>query len=102
MNTDTKHTPTPWAVDGRFGIVATEILNDGKPHVRDVATAGAPWRTTEDNVANAAFIVKAANSHDALVAAAKWAIRALETKDDAAESYALRDLEVALKLAEGK
>lgn len=91
-----KHTPTPWAVEGKFGIVATEILNDGKPHVRDVATTGIGWRPGEDNIANAAFIVRAVNAHDALVTTLETALYAISENQ---LGYAVGKIKDALKLA---
>ena len=55
----TTHTPTPWTVNGSF------IQSDKKT----VANVG-DWNTRLDvDEANAAFIVRACNSHAALVAA---------------------------------
>ena len=58
-----EHTPTPWAVGARaFLRVET---SDGKT----VATTGSDSDLRDQWEANAAFIVKAVNAHDALVEA---------------------------------
>lgn len=71
MTTETKatHTPGPWKTGGVMTRV--EVLPDGwnmPMCVADCHTKSAP-NSEAERVANAAFIVRACNSHDALVAA---------------------------------
>lgn len=62
------HTPTPWHFD------ELESRPDGCGYIRceadplEISHHGDMSRSREENLANAAFIVKAVNSHDALVA----------------------------------
>ena len=60
----TQHTPTPWAASG-----VTVYGSDGgaRNTVADTTCCGSMTREADE--ANAAFIVRAVNSHDALVAA---------------------------------
>lgn len=64
-----EHTPTPWyffELDRRpdgCGYIRVETDNFEISHHGDMG------RSREENLANAAFIVKACNSHDALVKA---------------------------------
>lgn len=92
------HTPTPWTehmvntatVNIRAGeiSIAAVYRHIGSPVLQDRAGEG-------DN--NAAFIVRACNSHEALVAAAT---RALGYTDDTKDGEALKqELLAALKLA---
>jgi hypothetical protein len=71
-----QHTPTPWTVmaDGRH------IVRNTKDGTTIVADCGEPSRhfVKEPEKGNAAFIVRACNSHEALVAALKAAMPALE------------------------
>ncbi|MDP2952895.1 MAG: hypothetical protein Q8O76_06235 [Chloroflexota bacterium] len=62
----TEHTPTPWVVD------AKPIMGNSGPAIRTVGRhiARMGWNDEEDK-ANAAFIVRAVNSHDGLLAAVK-------------------------------
>lgn len=71
----TEHTPTPWCVPSGDGNEHLICLGDEPDHPgpilmvlrAPVGRARAP--TDADTTANAAFIVKAVNSHDALVKA---------------------------------
>lgn len=59
-----KHTPTPWGVpDG--GTQPTITTADESKHIATMADTG------DEMEANAAFIVRAVNCHEALVAALK-------------------------------
>lgn len=59
--TDTKHTPTPWGISGN-------LLVSGDRHVQN-NRVGATFNYRGNAKANAAFIVRAVNAHEALVAA---------------------------------
>lgn len=60
-----EHTPTPWEQDGAYVVSRLTDI----PHV-DIADCARPLTSSVAlGKANAAFIVKAVNSHDALVAA---------------------------------
>ena len=60
------HTPTPWTVEPGDSIL--KILSGGH-RIADVGDAPYWQRFTAEHEANAAFIVRACNAHDALVAA---------------------------------
>ena len=88
----TQHTPTPWSYDGR-DIWATNSGN---------AVNVARLLTPKLAEANAAFIVKAVNSHAALVEALKAAQSYIETPGDLSRpevTFLQEDIEIALKLA---
>lgn len=107
---ETSHTPTPWELgaDGR-GIMADNqklilhVKNTGPEH------AGKPGHVSvRESLANAAFIVRAVNSHDELLEAAKNARNVLaalavgDLKQVRADSSALLALRSAIAKAEGK
>lgn len=70
-----EHTPTPWHFE------ELEHRPDGCGYIRhetdrfEISHHGDTGRTREENLANAALIVKAVNSHDALVNALQNARR---------------------------
>ena len=100
----TEHTPTPWKIDDNnslpLGVIADNADGDG------IAEIG---KRNSENLANASFIVRAVNSHDALVAAVATAhelltdsLRASADNDTADTIDAvLIEMNKALKLAEG-
>ena len=66
--TEQKHTPTPWAIKRTedWATLSVSIVDsDGQ----EVATITPRGSTPDEMEANAAFIVTACNSHDALVEA---------------------------------
>ncbi len=86
------HTPTPWHIEsvavGAFKSVVSLVSGtDGK--VTNITCSDA----------DAAFIVRAVNAHDAMVEAATWAI-AVISNPDAQET--VNKLRAALKLALGE
>ena len=109
----TKHTPTPWTcegeVDGRHHAVA--IMAEGARPAHPLIAQmlfGLGRVEKETALANAAFIVRAVNSHEALVEACKEAIVMAEILcwHTATQSPALKSrynkLVEALNKAEGK
>lgn len=67
---NSKHTPTPWfaSEDGDGENYGASTLVDARNGY--IASVGAPFaEVAEENLANAAFIVRAVNAHDDLVAA---------------------------------
>lgn len=73
-----EHSPLPWSVDPHNNILAsydTDAINpdDGKPGDCPVVAKipGMFGASSDTAQANAAFIVRAVNSHDALVSALK-------------------------------
>lgn len=109
MSNTAQHTPTPWhVVNG--SLIKDELMpfdRDERDTVLVATTAGTA--TAEVAEANAAFIVRACNSHEQLVAVAKLArgltnaIMQSSSKDaalvaEAAES--LRRIDAALAAAE--
>lgn len=82
-----EHTPTPWSISGRkmkpssepYGIIITGERSDG--FQSSVAfCARHPGIDTSAAEANAAFIIKAVNNHDALVRALTVAAERLEAR----------------------
>lgn len=66
---DEKHSPIPWAIsDGHKGLIYCRVGKD----TREVGRCG--MGTDRQANANAAFIVRAANNFDALVACLKDAV----------------------------
>lgn len=68
------HTPTPWQCDcGPYArqprIYSVSLNNRLYKLIAEVGNAEAPLTAQDEWEANAAFIVRACNSHDALVAA---------------------------------
>ena len=59
---NTKHTPTPWVQRGRY--INVESVVDGVPGHYEVACIAS--HNDDKNEANAAFIVRAVNAHEAL------------------------------------
>ena len=92
--TEPKISPVPWTVkpdaDGMGWIEAADGI--------DCTCYGASERTPEENRANGAFIVRAVNSHQALVEALKWALKRIETSLDTGEHF--EKASAALKAAE--
>ena len=80
----TQHTPTPWQVELRnAGAAIVAPAASGKMHEATVICSG-----LGGNRANAAFIVRACNAHDELVAAltlAKYVLATLSLDDDCTE-----------------
>jgi len=69
---NTKHTPTPWAAGGSV------IEREGETIAQAFRMTGCP---IDQPVVNAAFIVRAVNSHDQLVAALREAIEIIQAID---------------------
>jgi hypothetical protein len=99
MNTIVAHTPTPWLVfpdfpyrnDGGRIIIATPKQKDGEPWGTEVVNSR--WGVTSP--ADAAFIVKAVNNHELLVAALKDAIEALSWYAEEKHQVAINALDAA-------
>lgn len=107
----TAHTPTPWAVEDPFGPEQYSIVQDGLAAYDWQFIAHVPVGNLVDGEfprmqaeANAAFIVRAVNSHDALVSAleeAREELRYLMHSSMSDEQIAeeLADIDAALSLA---
>jgi post-segregation antitoxin (ccd killing protein) len=91
---ETKHTPTPWITTKGNGGYLT-VIRPSAPQKHDDAVAFTVIRaqhpTTTQAEENAAFIVRACNSHDALVEALK---NALKAGDELAERLRRVDLDL--------
>lgn len=76
----TAHTPTPWKFtteDAEYGTSIITCSDDGY-----IGEVGAPFvEIAEESKANAAFIVRACNSFDDLVAALQGVVSELEAYD---------------------
>ena len=93
---DTKHTPTPWQAcdwhndfgDEPFMIYAEEkeVLRAGQSSIWPDGIVKTSIANTEecdgDRVANAAFIVKAVNAHEGLVAALRKCLNYIENTEE--------------------
>ncbi|HXP63987.1 MAG TPA: hypothetical protein VN815_00815 [Steroidobacteraceae bacterium] len=66
-----EHTPTPWFVMGN------SIQTKGGNYIADLSSP----RGSQERDANAAFIVKAVNNHDALVEALTECLDVLQSKE---------------------
>ena len=102
----TSHTKTPWSIEGcTVYKLNTSGINIFDAEVR--AGYGDDDHRTRENVleANAAFIVRACNSHEKLVAAIKKVARILDAQDDPRYSIhhpLVKPLLEALAIAEGE
>jgi hypothetical protein len=89
---EVKHTPTPWSAE----------LNDGTWDIRHANGTVAMLDKYDDETeqANAAFIVRAVNSHAALLEAAKEIVQDIREDNDLGDTF--KKLVEAIALAEGK
>ena len=73
----TEHTPTPWTIGERDRLIVREVsgMCDGGDYYTVAETKFHSLVLTEEAAANAAFIVKAVNNHEALLTFFKWAMR---------------------------
>jgi len=93
-----KHTPTPWAVFEKFG-----IINKAEPEGDFlVASTQTNFHPEANREADAAFIVKACNAHDKLVLAADKALSVLSDVDSIEAGEAIMLLIEALESATGR
>lgn len=107
MKPETKHTPTPWSY--RKNSTFYDISGSGGfGHIADTCASSAtvPFngRSIELGEANAEFIVRACNAHDALVEAVYAACRMISVKYTGKEQRENEDwsiIEAALALAKG-
>ncbi|MEZ2132736.1 MULTISPECIES: hypothetical protein [unclassified Sinorhizobium] len=98
---ETKHTPTPWRMDDDIRFGETPRVYGADKHICEVANAELPIDAQEEWIANAAFIVKACNSHEALIEALKAVEAYLGPQVPAADSVVVYNKVVAaLKLVE--
>ena len=108
MNKTAKHTPTPWIAKlGEYNFTGPEngrAIMDSTNGIRicDVDSKANQKRNDykcadPERDANAAFIVKAVNSHEALVEACQEALKIIEAKWP--NSTLLNKLEGAIKYA---
>lgn len=65
-----KHTPVPWRVSGGFNM---KVRAGESTEIADCAGDDAP-KTASECAANAAFIVRACNAHDDMLAACRSAV----------------------------
>lgn len=77
-----EHTPTPWSIkrakfpaDGQYDYGISAVLMDGKPYCIAETFGRCSLNFTLEAEANAAFIIKACNSHDALVKALRECVQ---------------------------
>jgi hypothetical protein len=109
---ETKHTPGPWKA-GRFNTNPAAPIQIYGPDRDPIVTTAHCYG---DHDANAAFIVRACNSHDALVAALEHIVESIEdakhvlgsdsregrTLDAIMSCGAMIEVRAALKLARGE
>jgi hypothetical protein len=81
--TNDKATPRPWKFEKHFdGNYFGNILAQYPEGTWRTITVQLKYGTPEENQANASLIVKAVNSHDALLEACKEALKDLEFYED--------------------
>ena len=100
----TQHTPTPWqlAENDNTIVISQQLDSDGNAYAIADVLVGNGHKSDGTKEANAAFIVKACNAHEALVDAAKFAALYCEEDWDVGAGTgkeALKKLCEALKLA---
>lgn len=95
--TTQQHTPTPW----RAGINGALIM--ARTNTIQVGCTGSlnPNFRAKDPNADAAFIVRACNAHDALVAALEYALQIIE-HPTVSSRKAITQAREAIKLARGE
>ena len=110
MKTKTQHTPTPWKVQfyeetqgPNFGNSVSEIHNDGVSICKTINTPTHSREWCQESDANMAFIVRAVNSHKALLDAAKFSLSVHKAQGlfDMSEKMAAEKLKKAIAAAEG-
>lgn len=91
---ETEHSPIPWQISGHGYVVAECIPVCGQA----LAIRAADERHGMQNeaIANAAFIVKAVNSHDRLIQALQFVIDGYDNQDVNHVDFRVRVYEVAL------
>ncbi|HWK65363.1 MAG TPA: hypothetical protein VNS34_10505 [Rhizobiaceae bacterium] len=110
--TEQKHTPTPWEVQGKYIYATGTVDTFCGPVIGVIAVCeetqetdseGRTWSAGGDALANAAFIVRAVNSHEALVKALKALSAAVFAPNDdrSPELKAALELTVAAILQAG-
>ncbi len=111
MSEQVRHTLTPWESrpndehrweeDFRDACVVYNVK--GETGVAIIGARGGPIQTPEINSANAAFILRAANSHDDLLAACKRALCVLKAQGESVRpGNVLGALDAAISKAEGR
>jgi len=110
-NNVTEHTPTPWIVTHQTGSdFSFDIVSPQEPRGIIVGSTGSCMDVNSRSGADAAFIVRAVNSHEALLEAAKRIIDSIneEQRNNGLVGYtegfviAFDDLQKAIAQAEGK
>ena len=99
------HTPGPWLLSGNnrtVGFYRTLRDRESGTEIPQFCAVANVFERTGDTEANAAFIVRACNSHDDLVAAARSAELILDVLDDRLGDAALSRLRAAIAKAEGR
>lgn len=99
------HTPTPYRMTARRP--GDKVIRIEGPVTNDYfinlyCEVSCDDRDTDVALANAEFIVKACNSHDALVGALRKALENLEEVPGRERQWACEAVEAALALAEAK
>jgi hypothetical protein len=93
-----KHTPTPWRQQGEPN--GHRINGEGGP----VAVASPRFMDRTERLANAAFIVRACNAHEDLLAACKKLLGLVRERPENLASYGahytVQDAEAAIAKAE--
>jgi len=97
------HTPTPYAVETGDTIIGS---NGGIVAIAFDAKPAGTLRNKEQENANAAFIVRACNSHEALLAACDWVLRYAKNTPEGAQwmvsdPSGFRQFETAIAAARG-
>lgn len=92
---ETKHTPTPWAVEELLGDIWIICPTDRGP--MPILTLG---KASPVGLANAAFIVRACNAHDEMVAALEKSLTYVQS--DPAVYFLTEQIRAALAKAEAK
>jgi hypothetical protein len=97
--TDATHTPTPWALNLNW---VGHVYDVAGPDYQPICMVALDEHHHDVRLANAAFIVKAVNAHEALVEALEDARLELEAYELAAtgEGYNNLAINFALELAE--
>lgn len=85
--TNTKHTPTPWAIVPTVDCTRHNIFGRAVNQEYHIGTLqGGSIKDVDIAKANAAFIVRACNAHEELTEALKWALGVITTCEENAHN----------------
>ena len=98
----THHTPTPWEQSKTYIVQKGHGVSLANATVMKGLSINADAENYEKALANAAFIVRAVNSHDALLNASKEVVKAYREHEEDHLAFMIVNLRKAINDAGGK